>query len=146
MDPGIFKERFEKLIVASDVPLTPHASLELMIRFHGEDPAYGYLSCARGVVTRYGEEEFGFHITRWFYAHSDDPGAAAPSTPDLIFKIVPRAQAVDFPGWMNRCQAVSRCIAFCMGHATSTAFWGMNSASKWMPTTIRRAGENRGLR
>ncbi len=106
MDQDILKERFANRIACSGVPLaslTPQAGLELMLRFYGDDPAVGNLSCAWSVVTRYGPEEFGFAMTRWFDADPDNPEATAPAQLSLIFKIGPQARAGDFPGWMKWC-------------------------------------------
>jgi hypothetical protein len=133
------KKRLEDLIASSGVPLAslaPQAGLELMLRFYGDDPADGYLSCTWGVVTRYGEEEFGFDITRTF---SWPPDFSFEPTPDfsLIFKVGPRAKAGDFPQtkwctrhaeneWMSWCICLDDTAAFRSAIEESPAFkaWG----------------------
>ena len=134
MNPSISRERLEELIDSSGVPLaslTPHAGLELMLRIYGDDPADGYLSCAWGVVTRYGKEEFGFHITRWFLSPPDDPLAPAPPDLSLIFKVGPRAAAGDFPGWMKWCTDLGHLSAFRSTIEGSAPFeaWGRSSTA-----------------
>jgi len=104
MNPDASRERLEALIASSGVPLaslTPREGLELMLRVYGDDPADGYLTCSWGIVTRYGRDELGFNLTRWFQPPDDDP--TPPADLSLIFKFGPRAEAGDFPGWMKWC-------------------------------------------
>lgn len=134
MEPGTSRERFEKLIALSGVPLaslTPQAGLELMLCFYGHDPTNGYLTCSWGVVTRYGEEEFGFQISRLFHAPSDAP-SAMPSELALVFKIGPQATAGDFPGWMKWCADLEHLETFRSTVEGSPPFrvWGRSPAAE----------------
>ena len=133
MDPGASKERFEELIASSGVPLaslTPLAGLELMLRFYGDDSADGHLSCAWGNVSRYGEEEFGFHLNRWYQPQPDGSRADTPSL-SLIFKIGPPAVAGDFPGWMEWCTDPEHLATFRSTVEGSPPFkvWGRSPAA-----------------
>jgi hypothetical protein len=102
MEPGRSKGRLEELIAATGLPLaalTPLAGLELMLRSYCDEPSSGALTCSWGVVTRYGDEEFGFNITREFNDPLDKSLRVAYLS--LIFKIGPHSVAGDFPGWIK---------------------------------------------
>ena len=133
MDPGTSKERFENLMASSGITLaslTPRAGLELMLRFYGDDPANGRLTCWWGVVTRYGDEEFGFHISREF----DPPDECLlPTNLTLSFKIGLRTVAGDFPGWSEseKCNTPEQLAAFSSAIERSGPFkqWGRSPSA-----------------
>jgi hypothetical protein len=89
------------MVAALGVPvaeLTPGMGLDLMARLFAEDPADAHLSCAWGVVTRHGPEDFGFSFSRWEVAD-----AQFGILLSLDIKCGPRAEVVDLPGWMRWC-------------------------------------------
>lgn len=135
MNPGGPRARLDELIAASGVPLaslTPHAGLELMMRLYGADPADGHLSCSWGRVTRYGEEEFGFHIIRWYEPQPDESQVNPPPCHlALVFKIGPPAVAGDFLGWGESCTNPENLTAFRSTVEESPPFkiWGRSPAA-----------------
>lgn len=106
MDPATVKKQFEELIASTGTPLaslTPHAGLELMLRFYAANPV-GELVCYWAPVTRYGPQELGFTFSHWF--KSDDSAECEDCYLSLLFKIGP-ATVVGEPAYadMSTCRS-----------------------------------------
>jgi hypothetical protein len=129
MDPRTSKGRFEELIASAGIPLaalTLRAGLDWMLRFYGDAPATGGLRAWWGVVTRYGDDEIGFDITRWFLDEYERVTELS-----LIFKIGPPATAGDFPWLMKWCSGPEDLADFRSAIEGSPAFgaWGRSRAA-----------------
>ncbi|WZO98300.1 hypothetical protein EP7_005360 [Isosphaeraceae bacterium EP7] len=134
MSHGDARERLEGLIASSGdavASLTPHAGLELILRFYGDDPTDESLYCVWTNVSRHGGEELGFEF-RWCCSHSGDSQGAATSDFTLLFKIGPPAIAGDFHGMMAWCSGPEEIATFRSTIEACDAFeaWGHSPAAE----------------